>query len=513
MTLTKATNRMINGAVINVLDFGAVADGTTDDWSAFEAARIYCNANDIHALYIPAGNYHLSDPWFTPTGGNYVISRVIGNGAVLDNTVIAQNASGISGLTVDGSPDVGFAFQRGQGSLHEFLVARNCASHGFYFGCNSRQYVTVASSSGFQVGEIVTGGTSGSTGVIDRIDGNILRLVKCNLTGNVLFYAASETVTGGISGASTTVSSVATAYGTNYQVTRSTFNQLSSISNGGKGFYWDGSATAASSYFNANSITSPSIVSNAGKGWVVKPFSGPGGGAEHNYNTFVNINIENNGDKSLQDINGRQNTYLGGHFVDTDGAGQSVEITDVYNFVLGGRYVGTTDFSGTLFAHVNKATGVAYGRIANMDAITALGDLDVENGPIFYKGWSILPSSKETYTVASDNLNNHTLQIDMGDFVNGNYVNMRVFIGGYRNQAGGYNDMDHTQLTLTMSSQAGSTTTHAVNYAVASTEGISIDSVAISTAGVITITFDTTNLVFTTRNIVEFYDENDIDPR
>lgn len=513
MALTKTTNRMTKGAAINVLDFGAVADGITDDWAAFEAARNYCNDNDIHTLYIPAGNYHLSDPWFTPTGGNYVTSKVVGNGAVLDNTVIAQNSAGISGLTVDGSPDVGFAFQRGQGSLHEFLVAKNCGSHGFYFGCNSRQYVTVSSPSGFQVGEVVTGGTSGSTGFIDRIDGNILRLVKCNLSGSAVFFAASETITGGTSGASTTVSSVETAYGTNYQVTRSTFNQLLSISNGGKGFYWDGSASASRSYFNANSIISPSIVSNSGKGWVVKPFSAAGGSAEHNYNTFVNINIEGNGDKSLQDTNGRQNTYLGGHFVDVDTGGESVSITDVYNFVLGGRYIGSTDFSGTLFAHVNKDTGVSYGRINNMNEITALDDIDVANEPLFYKGWSILPNSKMTYTVAGDNLNNHTLAIDMGDFVNANYVNMRVFIGGYRNQSGGYTDMDHTQLTLTMSSQSGGTTTHAVNYAVASTEGISIDSVVISTAGVITITFDTTNQIFTTRNIVEFYDENDVDPR
>ena len=101
----------------------------------------------------------------------------------------------------------------------------------------------------------------------------------------------------------------------------------------------------------------------------------------------------------------------------------------------------------------------------------------------------------------------------MADFTNGNYVNMRVFIGGFRNQSGGYDQTDHTQLTMVMSSQTGSTTVNAVSYAVASTEGISIDSVTISTGGVITITFDTTNLIFATRNLVEFYSENDVDPR
>ena len=498
---------------VSVKDFGAVGDGVTDDYAAFEAARTYCNDNNIHSLLIPPASYHLSEPWAVPQGGSYVPCRTIANGAVLDNTVIAQNGAGIAGLTVDGAPDAGFVFTRGQGAYHEYLVSKNNGSYGFYFGVASRQHLTVSSSSGFQVGETVTGGTSGKFGVVERIDGNVLRLIKCNVTGTAGFFQTSETVTGGTSGASSTVSSLSNPYGGNYQVTRATFNQLLAYNNGNKGFYWDGTATANRSWMNACTIISPSGVSNSGKGWVVGAFTGPGGSSEHNYNCFININMEGNSDQSLVDPTGRQNTYIGGHFVDTGSGGYSAQITDAFNFVLGGRYIGTTDFSGTLFAHVNKATGVAYGRIANMDEITALGDLDVTNEPLFYKGWSILPSSKLTYTVASDNLNNHTLQIDMGDFVTANYVNMRVFIGGYRNQSGGYNDMDHTQLTLTMGSQSGSTTTHAVNYAVASTEGISIDSATISTAGVITITFDTTNQVFTTRNIVEFYDENDVDPR
>jgi len=38
MSLTKATNRMISGAVFNVLDYGAVGNGSTDDLSAIQSA-------------------------------------------------------------------------------------------------------------------------------------------------------------------------------------------------------------------------------------------------------------------------------------------------------------------------------------------------------------------------------------------------------------------------------------------------------------------------------------------
>jgi hypothetical protein len=67
MTLTKATYSMINGAVVNVLDYGAVGDGTANDTAAIQAAidslsvTSSATSNGSGTVYFPAGNYRITD--------------------------------------------------------------------------------------------------------------------------------------------------------------------------------------------------------------------------------------------------------------------------------------------------------------------------------------------------------------------------------------------------------------------------------------------------------------------
>ena len=62
MSLTKVSYSMITGAPVNVLDFGATGDGSTDDTPAFNSAITAMYAAGRSQLYIPAGTYYLANP-------------------------------------------------------------------------------------------------------------------------------------------------------------------------------------------------------------------------------------------------------------------------------------------------------------------------------------------------------------------------------------------------------------------------------------------------------------------
>jgi len=85
MALTKTHNRMAAGAFKNVLDYGAVGDGVTDDTAAIQAAITAAQGN---VLYFPSGTYLFSEPLYTE------YCSIFGDGQ--DETILKASGSALS---------------------------------------------------------------------------------------------------------------------------------------------------------------------------------------------------------------------------------------------------------------------------------------------------------------------------------------------------------------------------------------------------------------------------------
>ncbi len=93
MSLTKVTYSMISGAVVNVLDYGAVADGVTDDTTSIQAAVTAAGAGGT--VFFPAGNY------YTATGFNDGANSVGVHFEGVGETSYILGAGGISIITLN----------------------------------------------------------------------------------------------------------------------------------------------------------------------------------------------------------------------------------------------------------------------------------------------------------------------------------------------------------------------------------------------------------------------------
>ena len=93
MALTKAHNRMIEGAVSNVLDFGAVGDNSNDDTTAIQAA---INAAGLvnGAVYFPVGTYKI-------TAGLVIGNTVRLFGETTEGSIISNTTNDVVAITID----------------------------------------------------------------------------------------------------------------------------------------------------------------------------------------------------------------------------------------------------------------------------------------------------------------------------------------------------------------------------------------------------------------------------
>jgi polygalacturonase len=58
MALTKVSFSMIKGAYFNVLDYGAVGNGTTEDTTAFDLAIAAATVSG-GTVFVPSGTYYV----------------------------------------------------------------------------------------------------------------------------------------------------------------------------------------------------------------------------------------------------------------------------------------------------------------------------------------------------------------------------------------------------------------------------------------------------------------------
>lgn len=135
MGLTKVSYSMIEGAVVNVLDYGAVGDGTTESATAFNNAIATLSSGGV--LYIPAGQYKISS---TVTLDDDVSVVGEGTSSVILCNVASDNTDAINGVFCAKSKsnisinNLKFISYAGTGSMRsKFILCNNVQVANCYF--------------------------------------------------------------------------------------------------------------------------------------------------------------------------------------------------------------------------------------------------------------------------------------------------------------------------------------------------------------------------------------------
>jgi len=132
MSLTKSTYSMIDGAPINVLDFGAVGDGTADDTAAIQRAVDYAATVQVNLQYTGSSTYVNAAPTIVFPAGVYRVSSTISLNALRYARLIGDGKSLIIGAAATTKTVTGFSatgFWTADLTLHRVALSSNL--HGF----------------------------------------------------------------------------------------------------------------------------------------------------------------------------------------------------------------------------------------------------------------------------------------------------------------------------------------------------------------------------------------------
>lgn len=125
MSLTKVSYAMIQGEVTNVLDFGAVGDGVTNDQPAVTAAIAALFASGGNTLYFPDGTYYFATP-VTITFPDQLNNRGI--------RIVGTSMAGFVSAAPGGSRITGAS---GIEALFIFTKTTPTAAGGYSFECSN----------------------------------------------------------------------------------------------------------------------------------------------------------------------------------------------------------------------------------------------------------------------------------------------------------------------------------------------------------------------------------------
>lgn len=144
MALTKAHNRMIAGSVVNVIDFGATGNGTSNDTAAIQAAIDNAVATGVLLVHFPKGNYRTIAPVGPQTEAFNL--RFIGDGINL------------SVITADHNAGPAVTFNRSQSGMTDMSVhasaARKAGAIGSGATANSGIYMEAADTAGKAIAQM-----------------------------------------------------------------------------------------------------------------------------------------------------------------------------------------------------------------------------------------------------------------------------------------------------------------------------------------------------------------------